>query len=74
MAVNANFVDINPFVLCGELLDRRLVVFQRIVAHIAVTKVVVPFRTPGMTSTLADRNDNKAELGQTVCAQLDICP
>ena len=66
MSVDTDPVDVDKRKASGQLLHRRLVVGQRIVAHVAVTIVVVPLGTAGMASTLTDGDHDETGLCQTV--------
>ena len=46
----------------GELLDRRLLVGQAVVAQVAVAVVVVPLRAVRVAAAVADLDHDEAEL------------
>ena len=73
MAVDSDPVDVDERMAVRKLLDRILMVGQRIVPHVAVTVVVVPFRPARMASSLADRYDDETCLGQTVGTHAHAC-
>ena len=66
--MDADFVDVHVLALCGKILYHVLVVSERVVAHVSVAVVVIPFRAVGMTSSVAHGHYDEAELGQTVHA------
>ena len=74
VAVYSDLVDVHVSALCRQLLKDVFVVSHRIVAHVTVTEVVIPFRAVGMPSPVAYGHDYEAQLGQTVDAVHPRCP
>ena len=64
--MNADSADINKVVARCKLLDGIFLIFQSIVAEIAVTIVVIPLGSVGMSASITYRNDYESELRKTV--------
>ena len=73
MAVDAYPIDIDKLITGCQLLYSGLVVGQRIIPQVSVPIIVIPFRTAGVSTTLTDRYDDKASLGQTVGTHAHPC-
>ena len=73
VAVYAHAIDVNPFVAIGELLYGIFVVGEWVVAHIAVTEVVIPLRAVGVSAALTHRDYHKSGLCQAVGAYGHAC-
>ena len=66
MSVDTYIVAVDKAVACNELLCCHLLVGKAVVAQIAVSEVMIPFRTVGMSASVADGYYNEAHLRQTV--------
>jgi len=66
VAVNAHAGNIYERMAGGQLLYGVFLVFQPVIAQVAVTKVMVPFGAVGMASAVAHRDNNESHLGQAV--------
>ena len=69
VTMNTHLININERVTVSQLFDSILMVSQRIVAHIAITPVMIPFRTVRVSTALTYGDYNKASLSQTVCSR-----
>ena len=66
VAVYSHFIYIDERMSVGKLLDRVLMVRKRIVAHIAITIIMIPFRTARVSTALTNRDHNESCLGEAV--------
>ena len=69
MSVNTHFIYIYIIITHCQLLDSIFVVGQRIIAHIAISIVMIPLGTAWMSATLSYRNDDETGLCQSVCTR-----
>ena len=67
VSVDSHTRNINKRITVGKLLYCCLMVGQRIVPHISISVIMVPFGTAGVATSLPHRNDDKSGLCQTVC-------
>ena len=61
---DADAIDVDERVALRQLLDRRLLVGEAVVAQVAVAVVVVPLRPLRVAAAVADLDDDEAELGE----------
>ena len=66
MSVYADTAEVNPRISGAELLDCIFLIFQTIVAEVAITVIMIPFRPVRVTAPVAHGYDNESELGQPV--------
>src|SRR5205085_10445920 len=57
MAPDADAVDVDVGMAVRELLDRRLLVGQPVIAHVAIAEVVVPLRARRLAGAIAYFDD-----------------
>ena len=67
VSVNSYTRNINKRITVGKLLYCCLMVGQRIVPHISISVIMIPFGAAGMPTSLSYRNHDKSGLCQTVC-------
>ena len=67
MSVDSHTRNINKSITVGKLLYCCLMVGQRIIPHISISVIMVPFGAAGMPTSLSYRNHDKSGLCQTVC-------
>ena len=67
-------VEVDPAVAGSQLLDGIFLVFKTIIPQVSVAIVVIPLRTVGMASAVAYGDDDKTQLGKTVCAGKALAP
>src|SRR5207244_5000949 len=72
MSPDADLVDIDEGVAPRELLDRRFLVGETIIAQVPVAIVVVPLRSLRIAAAVADLDDDKPELRQRLAAAARI--
>ena len=65
MSVDTNFLTVNKRVTLSQLLNSILIIFQRIITHIAVTVTMICLSTHRSISPMAYSDYNKAKLGHT---------
>ena len=65
MSVDTNFLTVNKRVALSQLLNSILIIFQRIITHIAVTVTVICLSTHRSISPMAYSDYNKAKLRHT---------
>ena len=73
MAVNTHLFDVDKGVASSQLLDGIFMVGQWIVAHVTITKVVIPLRAAGVSTTLTNGNHDETGLRQAVGAHRHTC-
>ena len=69
MSMNTHLIYIYIIITHCQLLDSIFVVGQGVIAHIAISIVMIPLGTAWMSATLPYRNDNKTGLCQSVCTR-----
>ena len=68
MSVNTDVLAVDVVVACNELLSCNLLVGKAIVAQVAVTEVMVPLRTVGVSAAVTNGDDDEAHLCKAVNA------
>ena len=66
MSVYADTSQVNPRIFGTKLLDCIFLILKTIVAEVAITVIMIPFRPVRMTAPVAHGYDNESELGQPV--------
>src|SRR5216684_560301 len=64
MTPDSHAIDVDERIALRQLLDRRFLIRQTIVAQIAVAKGVIPLRAMRISPAIADFNHDEAELRQ----------
>ena len=66
MSMNTNLIYIYKMMTLRQLLDSIFMIGQRIITHISISIIMIPFRAARMPAALSHRNNNKSGLCQTV--------
>ena len=66
MSMNTNLIYIYKMMTLRQLLDSIFMIGQRIITHISISIIMIPFRAARVPATLSYRNNNKSGLCQTV--------
>ena len=70
MAVNTDPVEVDEVVAIPELFEYGLLISQSVVAQVPIPVVVVPLRAVWITTAVAERNDDKAELSLSLLRRI----
>ena len=70
MTINTDPVEVDEVVAIAELFEHGLLISQSVVTQVSIPVVVLPLGTVWITTAVAERNDDKAELSKCLLRRI----